>query len=90
MIMQVSTLAQGKEWDEKKSPAQNYVGSLIGLSSKSSRLSNNYSINDSYQSGSHNTRNYDKGYQDYSPQEMKSQTEAFFSRKQTENANRRE
>lgn len=66
------------------------MSSLIGLSSQSYGSSNSYSNNDSYQSASHNTRNYEKGYQDYNPQEMKSQTEAFFSRKQTENSNRRE
>lgn len=83
-------MAQGKEWDATKSPAQNYSGSLMGLSSQSYGSSNSFTNNGSYQSSSHNTRNYEKGYQDYSPQEVKCQTEAFFSRKQIENAHRRE
>lgn len=82
-------MAQGKEWDEKKSPAQKHVGGFMGLSSQTSGSTHSYSSSDSYHSSSHNTGSYEKGYQDYSPQEMKSQTEAFFSRKQMENANRR-
>lgn len=86
-LFQISTIAQGKVWDENKSPAQKYTSSLIGISASSSN--NSYLNNDSYQSATQNTKSYDQGYQENSS-EIKSQTEAFFLRKQMENAVKRE
>lgn len=80
-------MAQGKEWDEKKSPAQKYTSSLIGISTSSYSSNNSYVNNDSYQSPTHNT-SCDLGYQD-NFSEIKNQTEAFFAKKQMENAVRR-
>jgi ADP-ribosylation factor GTPase-activating protein 1 len=84
----VSTLAQGKSWDEKKSPAQNYTGSLITSSSTNnySSSSNSYSNSSStYQ----NSDSYQGGYQNYNTTEFKDQKDAFFAKKQAENATRR-
>nr|CAI5846396.1 unnamed protein product [Callosobruchus analis] len=83
----ISTLAQGKSWDEKKSPAQNYTGNLIG--STRQNASNSYSNPSSYQS-SNSGECYQGGYQNYNSTEYKNQTEAFFNKKQFENANRRD
>mgnify|MGYP005985221617 CR=1 FL=1 len=81
----VSTLAQGKAWDEKKSPAQNYTGSLINSS-------NSYSTSGSYSNSTttyQNSDSYQGGYQNYNSTEFKDQKDAFFAKKQAENANRR-
>ncbi|KAK4877331.1 hypothetical protein RN001_009837 [Aquatica leii] len=82
----ISTLAQGKVWDEKKSPAQNYTGNIINTSSYSSNensasLTNSYQSYDGYQNGS--------TYQNYNTAEFKDQRDAFFNRIQSENASRR-
>lgn len=83
---QISCLAQGKDWDEKKSPAQNYIGNVFNSSSSSSysSSSNSYqSVNsDGYQGGD--------GYQNYNTQEFRDQKEAFFNKKQNENSMRPE
>ncbi|CAG9854749.1 unnamed protein product [Phyllotreta striolata] len=80
----ISTLAQGKQWDERKSPAQNYTSSIIGMNSTHSGSKETYSSS-SYQSSS--SYNADlTGFVE--TQECKDQTQAYFSRKQTENANR--
>ncbi|KAF5303713.1 hypothetical protein FQR65_LT00857 [Abscondita terminalis] len=82
----ISTLAQGKAWDEKKSPAQNYTGSSIHTNSYASKenstsSSNSYQSYDGYQNGS--------AYQNYNSVEFKDQRDAFFNRIQNENASRR-
>lgn len=87
MLYQVSTLAHGKSWDEKKSPAQNYTSSFIGSSNYSSSSSYTNSSN-SYQSSSYNS--YQGEYQNFNSPEFKNQTEAFFNKKQMENSTRRE
>ncbi|CAG9829898.1 unnamed protein product [Diabrotica balteata] len=85
----ISTLAQGKPWDERKSPAQNYTSNLIGGNSSqhSSSKTNHTSSASTYQSSSYDT--YEGGYQNMmnSP-EFKNQKDAFFSKKQMENASR--
>ncbi|CAH1101963.1 unnamed protein product [Psylliodes chrysocephalus] len=83
----ISTLAQGKPWDEKTSPAQNYTSSFIGTnsSSRSKTARDNYVSSSSYQSSS---ENYDSGYQNMNTQEFKDQTSSFFAKRQMENANR--
>ncbi|XP_060519512.1 ADP-ribosylation factor GTPase-activating protein 1 isoform X2 [Cylas formicarius] len=83
----ISTLAQGKQWEEKKSAAQNYTGGYTSPSAQS-HSSSNYSSYQSYQSDSSNS--YQSGYQNYNSPEVKDQKEAFFSRKQMENASRRD
>ncbi|XP_050312120.1 ADP-ribosylation factor GTPase-activating protein 1 [Anthonomus grandis grandis] len=83
----ISTLAQGKTWDEKKSPAQTYSGGLISSSSASNR--NSYTSSNSYQSYN-NSDTYQGGYQSYNSAEFKDQKDQFFARKQAENANKRD
>ncbi|KAK9695954.1 putative GTPase activating protein for Arf [Popillia japonica] len=82
----ISTLAQGANWDEKKSPAQNY-DSMNSANSFSS--SNSYSNSDSYQSYSGSYQN-SNSYQNYNSTDFKDQKEAFFARIQNENATRRD
>ncbi|XP_057657462.1 ADP-ribosylation factor GTPase-activating protein 1 [Diorhabda carinulata] len=83
----ISTLAQHQPWDEKKSPAQNYTSSLIGInySQQSSSKSNYSSPVNSYPSSSYD---YESSYQNMNSQDIKDHKEAFFSRKQMENATR--
>lgn len=86
----ITTLAQGQTWNEKKSSAQKYTGSIVNSNSYNS--SNNHSSNtnsyhsyggDGYQNGS--------GYQNsYNSPDFKDQKEAFFNKIQTENAARRD
>lgn len=85
-------MAQGKNWDESKSPAQNYTGNLISSSSSHSNSSNSYqSQPDSYQNtGYQNTGYQNASYQNMNSPEFKDQKEAFFNRIQNENAGRRE
>ncbi|XP_044258023.1 ADP-ribosylation factor GTPase-activating protein 1 isoform X2 [Tribolium madens] len=80
----ISTLSQGKSWDEKSSQAQNYTGSLISNSNSYNSSSNSYSNASTYQNES-----YQGGYQNYNSPEFKDQKDAFFAKKQAENANRR-
>ncbi|XP_018323037.1 ADP-ribosylation factor GTPase-activating protein 1 isoform X2 [Agrilus planipennis] len=85
----ISTLAQGKPWDEKKSSAQNHSINLSNCNDYNSGYNSNYysssnsyqSCNDSYQGNS---------YQNYNSMEFKDQKEAFFNRLQNENASRRD
>ncbi|KAF7265967.1 hypothetical protein GWI33_020704 [Rhynchophorus ferrugineus] len=87
----ISTIAQGKPWDAKKSPAQNYTSSYISPSQSQSysSSSNNYSSS-SYQSSYNNTDSYQGGYQNYNSAAFKDEKEAFFARKQAENATKRD
>lgn len=88
MLLQISTLAQGKQWVEKKSPAQNYSGNFT---SSSTNYSSNTSSTSSYQSYSSSEGYQSAGsYQNYNTQGFKDQKEAFFSKLQQENASRRE
>ncbi|KAJ8927925.1 hypothetical protein NQ314_019555 [Rhamnusium bicolor] len=88
----ISTLAQGRSWDERKSSAQNFTSSFINPSSQNYSSTNNYSnsSNVSYQSSCNNSEVYQGGYQNYNTQEFKDQKEAFFVRRQLENAGRRD
>ncbi|KAL0279822.1 UNVERIFIED_CONTAM: hypothetical protein PYX00_001303 [Menopon gallinae] len=73
----ISCLAQKKPWDISKSPAQNYTGSFSVSSPEKSSQGSEFS---SYQSG---------GFTDYqNDPSLKSQKDAFFARKQNENAQR--
>ncbi|XP_066256522.1 ADP-ribosylation factor GTPase-activating protein 1 isoform X1 [Euwallacea similis] len=87
----ISTLVQGKPWDERKSPAQNHTSSYISPSQTNSASCNNYS-NSSYQSYNSSTSDssYQGGYQNYNSPEFKNQTEQFFAKRQADNANRRD
>ncbi|XP_045461595.1 ADP-ribosylation factor GTPase-activating protein 1 isoform X1 [Harmonia axyridis] len=85
----ISAIAQGKSWDIKKSPAQNYSPGLVtSTSSPNIRKSeSNNSVSSGYQNS---YDNYQGGYQNsYNAGDIKDQKEAFFSRKQVENASRR-
>ncbi|XP_044745806.1 ADP-ribosylation factor GTPase-activating protein 1 isoform X2 [Coccinella septempunctata] len=84
----ISALAQGKSWDIKKSPAQNYSPGLVtSTSSPNLRKSDsNNSVSNVYQN-SYDT--YQGGYQNSNSSDIKDQKDAFFSRIQAENANRR-
>lgn len=85
----VSTLAQGQSWDEKKSSAQKYTGSLINSNSYNS--SNSHSSNtNSYQSYSNDVYQNGSGYQSYNSPDFRDQKEAFFNRVQAENSTRRD
>jgi len=77
----ISCLAHGKQWDEKKSTAQNYSGSF-GVSNNKAE---SYSSYDSYQNDG-----YQNGMPNINSAEFKNEKEAFFSRVQNENANRRD
>lgn len=85
----ISTLAQGKNWDEKKSPAQNYTGGFSNTSSSNS-YSNNYQYTDSYQNSGGGYQSSGSSYQNYNTSEFKEQKEAYFSKLQNANASRRE
>lgn len=86
----ISVLAQGKSWDEKKSPAQNYTGSLISSShSNNSHSSSSSSYANTAANSYQNTDSYQSGYQNYNSSEFKDQKDAFFARVQSENAGRR-
>ncbi|XP_022904784.1 ADP-ribosylation factor GTPase-activating protein 1 isoform X2 [Onthophagus taurus] len=88
----ISTLAQGKDWDERKSSAQSYSGMMSSVNS----YSNNSSYNNSNSYQSYQTDGYQSGgggsvgYQNYNTSEFKDQKEAFFARVQNENATRRD
>ncbi|XP_030753750.1 ADP-ribosylation factor GTPase-activating protein 1 [Sitophilus oryzae] len=84
----ISTLAQGKSWDEKKSPAQNYTSGYISPTQSQSHSSKNYNSS-SYQSYN-NSDTYQGGYQNYNTPAFKDEKEAFFARKQFENATKRD
>lgn len=88
--LQIATLAEGREWNEATSSAQNYVSSSLNQYSRnlgmqdvgygnSEQLYNYNSDSGSYQSGG--------GYQSLDAQQnFRDQKEAFFSRRQNENA----
>lgn len=74
----ISTEAQGKEWDETKSAAQNYASCMPQSSTR--HLYDNST--EGYQRGSINDT--------YNTQQFRDQKEAYFSKLQIENASRRE
>ncbi|KAK6629366.1 hypothetical protein RUM43_003183 [Polyplax serrata] len=84
----ISTLAQGKSWDISKSSAQNYIGSSKSYSSSNSLQ------DDSGYGGYQSSGFSDKSSSSYNSIEndpnIKDQKEAFFARKQSENAQRRD
>ncbi|KAL3287207.1 hypothetical protein HHI36_001684 [Cryptolaemus montrouzieri] len=86
----ISTLAQGKNWEIDKSPAQKFSPGIV-MSSSSHNLrksdSNNSITNSSYQTS---YDSYQGGYQNsYNANDIKDQKEAYFSKLQSQNANRR-
>ncbi|XP_023015545.2 ADP-ribosylation factor GTPase-activating protein 1 [Leptinotarsa decemlineata] len=85
----ISALAQGKSWDEQKSPAQNYNSSFVGPSSQKNSSRETHSTSNFTRSYSNSTESYQGAYQNLNSPEFRSQTETFFERKQSENANRR-
>lgn len=91
----ISTLAQGKSWDINTSPAQHHVSSSITYSGNQynnshNKQNNSSSKNDTYQSRlEDNSGGYQSGggYQSLDAHSaFNDQKEAFFARKQTENA----
>ncbi|XP_023169920.1 ADP-ribosylation factor GTPase-activating protein 1 [Drosophila hydei] len=99
----ISTLAQGKSWNQKDAEARlnssnssygssSYSGSGANSSSQNRANATGYSGNDSgggYQNGG-GAYNEAGGYQQFQTQEFKDQKEEFFSRRQMENASRPE
>ncbi|XP_021926534.1 ADP-ribosylation factor GTPase-activating protein 1 isoform X2 [Zootermopsis nevadensis] len=86
----IATLAQGHEWNEATSSAQNYDSSSMNRYNSSSGMGSNSYGNDNglYQSNS-DSGSYQSGggYQSLDAQQnFRDQKEAFFSRKQNENA----
>lgn len=87
----ISTLAQGKSWDEQSSPAQNYIGNVLNTQNSSSNSS--YSSNSSGYQSYDNNESYQASncsYQNYNTTELKDQKEAFFVKKQNENMMKRD
>ncbi|EEB19669.1 ADP-ribosylation factor GTPase-activating protein, putative [Pediculus humanus corporis] len=91
----ISALAQGKSWDISSSSAQNYIGNTLSSSTQSLTTSSaSHNQNNSYggyqntewnsdyhhSGSSYNSLSNDPGFKD--------QKEAFFARKQNENAQR--
>uniref|UniRef100_A0A1B6GYD7 Arf-GAP domain-containing protein n=1 Tax=Cuerna arida TaxID=1464854 RepID=A0A1B6GYD7_9HEMI len=74
----ISTLAQGKNWNQATAQAQVYNSSMASSRQQSQSVSPQYDDN-SYNSNS---------YQNMGSQNFKDETEAFFNRKQNENASR--
>ncbi|XP_069701158.1 ADP-ribosylation factor GTPase-activating protein 1 isoform X2 [Periplaneta americana] len=86
----ISTLAQGRDWSEAHSSAQDYVGSSVNRYNSSSGVGSSSYGNgsDMYHSNSE-SGGYQSGggYQSLDAQQnFKDQKEAFFARKQNENA----
>lgn len=90
LFLQISAVAQGKTWEAKKSPAQNYTSSYISPTQSQSYSSSSNNYSSSYQSSYNNTESYQAGYQNYNSAAFKDEKEAFFARKQAENATKRE
>lgn len=99
----ISTLAQGKSWNQKDAEARlsssnssyssnSYSGSGSNSSSQGRTNATGYSGNGSgggYQNGG-GAYNEAGGYQQFQTQEFKDQKEEFFNRRQMENASRPE
>ncbi|XP_019766534.1 ADP-ribosylation factor GTPase-activating protein 1 isoform X2 [Dendroctonus ponderosae] len=86
----IATLAEGKTWDERKSPAQRFHSGYIPTAQRGA-VSNNYS-NSNYQNYN-NADSYQGGgqvSQNYNTAGFKDQKEQFFAKKQAENANKRD
>lgn len=86
--------ARGESWSEETSAVKNHRSSYIGSSSKTSARSSGGSASmQSSQSFSNFSNGGGGGYQgapDFNSQEFKTQKEDFFSRKQSENAMKRD
>jgi len=94
LCLQIATLAEGREWNEATSSAKNYVSGSLNQYSRnfgmqdvgygnSDQLYNCNSDSGSYQSGG--------GYQSLDAQQnFRDQKEAFFARRQNENASKPE
>lgn len=95
----ISTLAQGKNWDQKEAEVRlsssNSFSSGGGSSSAQSRASatgygGSATSGGGYQNGGGGSGGDLGGYQQYQTQEFKDQKEEFFNRRQVENASRPE
>lgn len=90
----ISTLAQGKSWDQKEAESRvgnsnNFSSGGGGSNSSQSRNSaTGYGVSGGYQNGG--GAGETGGYQQYQTQEFKDQKEEFFSRRQADNASRPE
>ncbi|XP_065340534.1 ADP-ribosylation factor GTPase-activating protein 1 isoform X1 [Cloeon dipterum] len=83
----ISTLAQGLPWDEASSPAQKYSSGIVNSSSQRSlKQSSESSGYNSYQSDF--SGGYQGAEQNYQSPEFQDQKQAFFNRRQEENASR--
>lgn len=99
----ISTLAQGKEWDEATSAAQNYSSAKVNIASttrssssaSTTALGHSKSYQDvgsaggGYQNQSNGAGDAG-GYQNFNSQEFRDQKQGFFNRLQEENASRPE
>lgn len=91
----ISTLAQGKQWNEDSSAAKNY--SNTSLATSSHKHSNSRNSSNDQRSIAESNKNYQDvddsnagGYQNLNSQEFRDQKEGFFNRIQEENASRPE
>jgi len=89
----IATEATGKPWSMSESSAKNYTPNSLGASNYSSSSSSSYSNSKPLSSGSYYDEPSSNSYQTaggISTDQLKSQTNDFFSRKQSENMSRPE
>jgi hypothetical protein len=90
LFLQIATLAQGLEWDEATSLAQNYVSGSVNRYSSNSRIGgDSYGNGDELYHSNSDSGSYQSGgrYQSLDAQQnFRDEKEAFFARKQNENA----
>ncbi|KAJ8941040.1 hypothetical protein NQ318_015516 [Aromia moschata] len=81
----ITTLAQGKSWDERRvsRPKLQKATARVTATPRGNDSSNSYQDYGSQDS-------YQGGYQNFNSQEVKDQKDAFFAKRQFENANRRD
>jgi ADP-ribosylation factor GTPase-activating protein 1 len=88
--LQIAALAQGREWNEATSSAQNYVSSSMNRYDSSPGLGGaGYSNSDQQYNCNSDSSSYQSGggYQSLDAQpNLRDQKEAFFARRQNENA----
>jgi len=91
----IATLAQGKEWSEATSTAQNYSSAKAPVQthstvrlSQNSGLSGSKSYQDVGSAGSGYQNNDSGGYQNFDAPEFRDQKQSFFNRLQEENNSR--
>uniref|UniRef100_A0A0K8T704 Arf-GAP domain-containing protein n=1 Tax=Lygus hesperus TaxID=30085 RepID=A0A0K8T704_LYGHE len=81
----ISALAQGKEWNEASAAVKNYSSSKSKSNSEEYRSDNSHQSYHNMSAGDYSSSN---SYQNFNSQEFKDEKDAFFKRKQFENATR--